>query len=240
MIIVFAVVVLLIIGLGIYKLNSTTNNNNNNHLACTEEAMLCPDGSYVGRTGPNCEFALCPKINSLLSETKARAIAEKSCIKGGEALSSGTYNPNSKTWWFDANLNATRPGCNPACVVSEETNTAEINWRCTGLLPLDSGVEGIVTLGPTCPVERIPPDPKCADKPYSTTIQVISIGSPVSSPFATVESDKEGKYKIMLPPGEYALQPTGGSVMPRCETKNIKVEQSKILTVNLTCDSGIR
>lgn len=28
--------------------------------ACTEEAKLCPDGSYIGRTGPNCEFAPCP------------------------------------------------------------------------------------------------------------------------------------------------------------------------------------
>ncbi|MEX1997825.1 MAG: TspO/MBR family protein [Candidatus Andersenbacteria bacterium] len=27
---------------------------------CTQEAKLCPDGSYVGRTGPNCEFAACP------------------------------------------------------------------------------------------------------------------------------------------------------------------------------------
>lgn len=28
--------------------------------ACTQEAKLCSDGSAVGRTGPNCEFALCP------------------------------------------------------------------------------------------------------------------------------------------------------------------------------------
>lgn len=27
---------------------------------CTQEAKLCPDGSYVGRTGPKCEFAPCP------------------------------------------------------------------------------------------------------------------------------------------------------------------------------------
>ena len=27
---------------------------------CTQDAKLCPDGSYVGRTGPNCEFAKCP------------------------------------------------------------------------------------------------------------------------------------------------------------------------------------
>ena len=27
---------------------------------CPQDAMLCPDGSSVGRTGPNCEFAACP------------------------------------------------------------------------------------------------------------------------------------------------------------------------------------
>lgn len=27
---------------------------------CTMEAKQCPDGSYVGRTGPNCEFTACP------------------------------------------------------------------------------------------------------------------------------------------------------------------------------------
>ena len=31
-----------------------------NQVACTLEAKLCPDGSYVGRTGPNCEFSACP------------------------------------------------------------------------------------------------------------------------------------------------------------------------------------
>lgn len=29
---------------------------------CTEEAKVCPDGSAVGRTGPNCEFAECPNV----------------------------------------------------------------------------------------------------------------------------------------------------------------------------------
>lgn len=28
--------------------------------ACTMEARICPDGTAVGRTGPNCEFAACP------------------------------------------------------------------------------------------------------------------------------------------------------------------------------------
>lgn len=29
-------------------------------IACTMEAKLCPDGSYVSRSGENCEFAKCP------------------------------------------------------------------------------------------------------------------------------------------------------------------------------------
>lgn len=34
--------------------------SNGNLIACTEEAKICPDGSAVGRTGPNCEFVACP------------------------------------------------------------------------------------------------------------------------------------------------------------------------------------
>ena len=81
------------------------------------------------------KFATPRELTTLsLTEAQALAIAEKTCIKGGESLAPGYYNENSKTWWFDANLNSTKPGCNPACVVSAETRTAEINWRCTGLI----------------------------------------------------------------------------------------------------------
>ncbi len=38
-------------------------------IACTQEAMQCPDGSYVGRTGPNCEFAQCPTASSTAVDT---------------------------------------------------------------------------------------------------------------------------------------------------------------------------
>ncbi len=31
-------------------------------VACTMEAKQCPDGSYVSRQGPHCEFAKCPDI----------------------------------------------------------------------------------------------------------------------------------------------------------------------------------
>ena len=131
---IVAVVIIIFIGWFIFE-NIRRFGENIDQAACTMEARICSDGSTVGRSGPNCEFTPCPEIKSILKESEARIIAEKNCIKGGEALSSGIYNENSKTWWFDANLNSTREGCNPACVVSEESKTAEINWRCTGEIP---------------------------------------------------------------------------------------------------------
>jgi putative hemolysin len=48
--------------------------------ACTEEAKICPDGSAVGRTGPNCEFAPCPNGTGIANP------ASKFCIaQGGES-----------------------------------------------------------------------------------------------------------------------------------------------------------
>lgn len=40
------------------------NSGQPNQVACTMDAKICPDGSAVGRTVPNCEFAPCPTDNS--------------------------------------------------------------------------------------------------------------------------------------------------------------------------------
>jgi len=40
----------------------TQNQQNPGQVACTMEAKACPDGSYVGRTGPKCEFQACPNV----------------------------------------------------------------------------------------------------------------------------------------------------------------------------------
>lgn len=57
--------VLVVFGLLVVFLPNITNLISNREpkiIACTMEAKICPDGSAVGRTGPNCEFALCPEI----------------------------------------------------------------------------------------------------------------------------------------------------------------------------------
>ena len=33
-------------------------------VVCPQDAKLCSDGSAVGRTGPNCEFAVCPSVSA--------------------------------------------------------------------------------------------------------------------------------------------------------------------------------
>ncbi len=38
--------------------------NNEEPTFCTADAQLCPDGSYVGRVPPTCEFAACPAATS--------------------------------------------------------------------------------------------------------------------------------------------------------------------------------
>lgn len=56
---------ILMLGLvGYFVFNVATNSNENTTVACTTEAKVCPDGSAVGRTGPNCEFAMCPTVNT--------------------------------------------------------------------------------------------------------------------------------------------------------------------------------
>ena len=42
--------------------------------ACTMDAKMCPGGSYVGRTGPNCAFAACPPVQATSSQSINQAI----------------------------------------------------------------------------------------------------------------------------------------------------------------------
>lgn len=78
------------------------------------------------------------EVGSELSIDQAMGIAQDSeCTEKGILTANYMYNENTKTWWIDLEMKPEFENeiCNPACVVSEETKTAEINWRCTGALP---------------------------------------------------------------------------------------------------------
>jgi len=58
-IIIFILSVLTLGGIFIYFYRPYSDTTNQ-AVVCTMDAKLCPDGSYVGRTGPKCEFSECP------------------------------------------------------------------------------------------------------------------------------------------------------------------------------------
>src|SRR3989338_5821827 len=110
----------------------------------------------------------------------------------------------------------------------------------SGILPFNSGVSGIVSLGPTCHVMQYPPDPDCNDKPFETTVQVFAKNSASTAPFAVTRTDKEGRYSFALPPGGYTLQAVSGKPFPSCGAQSITIEPEVAIEVNLSCDTGIR
>ncbi len=103
-----------------------------------------------------------------------------------------------------------------------------------------SGIRGRALLGPTCPVERNPPDPACADKPYQTSLVVTTAdGAKVVKEFST---DGAGLFSISLPPGSYAIRSGAASnIRPYCQSNGtIEVKQSAFADATISCDTGIR
>lgn len=109
----------------------------------------------------------------------------------------------------------------------------------TAKVKLLSGVSGNVLLGPTCPVERIPPDPNCAEKPYKTNLVLTTgDGSKIIKEFS---SDNYGKFSIEIQPGEYEIMGVGTKIYPRCSTNGaFKVVSNTYAIITVYCDTGIR
>jgi hypothetical protein len=104
---------------------------------------------------------------------------------------------------------------------------------------VDTGVEGIVTIGPTCPVMHYPPDDTCADKPYQTALVIVG-GAHGSTSKITVHTDAKGYFSQELAPGTYTISSQTGVVMPRLAPVTFVVTTHKLVSLNLQFDSGIR
>ncbi len=84
------VVLLIAVGIGGYFSYQQVNRNSStpplNQAACTQEAKLCPDGSSVGRVGPNCEFAPCPTSKESTSSAETTNWKTYTNVKFGYSL----------------------------------------------------------------------------------------------------------------------------------------------------------
>lgn len=95
-----------------------------------------------------------------------------------------------------------------------------------------------VILSPICPVERNPPDPACAPKPYETEITILDAQS--DSPYKNYKTDASGKLTFPIDPGAYVLRAKSTVPFPYCSDLGIKVFANKTQSFVINCDTGIR
>lgn len=107
-------------------------------------------------------------------------------------------------------------------------------------LPATSTISGQVTTSPTCPVERMPPEPQCSPKPYATSIHIREMGK--SSIIKTIQSDNSGAFGTDLPAGSYELDAltVHNANLPRCTKETVLVKAGQNSVQNISCDTGIR
>lgn len=98
-----------------------------------------------------------------------------------------------------------------------------------------SGIQGLVTIGPTCPVER--PDSPCPDRAYQTTIIVMDS---TNAEVLRAPTDSSGQFLISLGPGDYTLTEVTSGVFPRPVLTPVHVAPDAYSYVHIMLDSGIR
>lgn len=103
-----------------------------------------------------------------------------------------------------------------------------------------SGILGKAMMGPTCPVEKNPPDPKCADKPYANGYLHL-LTYPIGNFVKEFQTDMNGKFKVDVVPGNYTVSTfKSSSRYPLCEGEKIEVAYGAYADVAIHCDTGIR
>lgn len=95
-----------------------------------------------------------------------------------------------------------------------------------------------VLLSPICPVERNPPDPACAPKPYKTTITILK--ALTNTPYKNYMTDASGKLTFSIDAGAYVLHSESTSSLPYCTDLKIEVRAKRTQGLVMNCDTGIR
>lgn len=101
-----------------------------------------------------------------------------------------------------------------------------------------SGIEGRLTVGPTCPVEQA--GEACPDRPHRATITVRYAGT--DSVATVFSSGEDGTFRVELPPGDYVLDPGEPRMVydPKAEPLAVTVQEGRFTRVVMRYDSGVR
>jgi len=103
--------------------------------------------------------------------------------------------------------------------------------------PPGTGIQGVVQVGPTCPVERI--NSPCPPRPLAATVVVRDAAG---HEVARTHSGADGHFNVDVPPGTYTVVGlnVGSSMLPRPIPTTVTVTSGRYATVNVEYDSGIR
>ncbi|MHB8658743.1 MAG: hypothetical protein ACYC91_12455 [Solirubrobacteraceae bacterium] len=116
-------------------------------------------------------------------------------------------------------------------------------WGCgsaSGQAP-NSGIAGRVLTGPVCPVETLPPQPRCAPRPLAVALRVRRLRGAGGT--RTVRSGVNGRFRVRLAPGDYLVQPLArsGSPFPRPPAPlRVLVRRGHFTPITIIYDTGIR
>ena len=100
---------------------------------------------------------------------------------------------------------------------------------------VDSGVQGQVMMGSTCPI--VQNGQSCPDQPYPATL---TVNTPGGERIARVHADANGFFKVKLGTGTYTLHPESPNGMPYAADQTFTVQAGRFTQVNIHYDSGIR
>jgi hypothetical protein len=101
----------------------------------------------------------------------------------------------------------------------------------------ESGIEGIVLLGPACPgPER--PDRPCPEVPYNGSLVIKRVSDQQN--VAQTDTGENGRFRVSLPPGKYFIVNAPGPAYPRIHSPEIIVRRNRFSTVNIHADTGMR
>jgi hypothetical protein len=101
----------------------------------------------------------------------------------------------------------------------------------------DTGIKGVVTLGPTCPVEQPGQSPCVA--PYAATLAITNADD--GKVVARVTSGQDGTFQVTVAPGDYVIAPQpGGDPFPVGQPVAVHVDAGAFTEVGVSYDTGIR
>lgn len=135
---------------GIYGIISSKNNppakEEDEQIACTMDAMMCPDGSYVGRTGPNCEF-VCPATNNNSNNGQTETEDKSNLIKVSSPTPNSTITSPLKitgeargNWFFEASFPVSLVNWD-GLIIAEGIATAQGEWMTEEFVPFTAELE---------------------------------------------------------------------------------------------------